>query len=232
MESVIGYGLTVTVSALSERDLRQLDTRALNPALRQITGANSTTRRQVTFAIADIKSAHNHYLLKTANILDRALRGQGTRIQETIRKYLQDRKLWVEPPKLRTQELRSLTGGMFGQGSEQKNKRKQGNNSQEGETDATKSDWRWWILECSWANESRQKGEKGQSIFRAQANETNLDEGLNSLTFQYTNLHNWLDVAVQVLGSVGWNSSCVYEDTLFPPKCQYGAINRRADGAP
>ena len=92
MESVIGYGLTVTVSALSERDLRQLDTRGLNPAERQIAGANSTTRREVMFAMADIKSVRNHYLLKTANIVDRALRAQGTRIQATVRKYLQDKK--------------------------------------------------------------------------------------------------------------------------------------------
>ena len=81
------------------------------------------------------------------------------------------------------------------------------------------------MLDCSWVDGSQPRAKEGQSIFRAQANEINTSEGMKTLTFQYTNLHNWMNVSVQVLGSVGRNSSCVYEDTLFPPRYQYEAIN-------
>ena len=57
MESVIGYGLTNTGSALSRKDFRQWDTRVLNPVARHITGVSPATRREVTSTLADIKSA-------------------------------------------------------------------------------------------------------------------------------------------------------------------------------
>ena len=86
MESVIGFGLTVAGSALSDKGFRQLDSRVLNPAARHIAGVSSTTRREIMFALADIKSVQFHYLLKNANIVDRALRAGGARVRETIKR--------------------------------------------------------------------------------------------------------------------------------------------------
>ena len=40
------------------------------------------------------------------------------------------------------------------------------------------------------------------------------------LIFQYAGLQYWRHVAIRVLTSVGWDPSCVYEDTLCP--CSFG----------
>ena len=78
VEGVIDYGLTVTRSAVSEAEFRQVDARVRNTRARQIAGVSPTTRREVFYAIADLRSAQNRYPLKTANLVDRALRGRGT----------------------------------------------------------------------------------------------------------------------------------------------------------
>ena len=99
--------------------------------------------------------------------------------------------------KIRIQELRSLTGGVFGKGSERENKINQGVRSQEEGKNTMKVKWHWWIMGCNRTEESQGTKKEGLSIFRAQANEIHTDRGMQSLTFQYQNLHNWVDVITQ-----------------------------------
>ena len=81
LESVINYGLTLTGSSISIDDLARLDTMVLNPIARRVRGAGYAIRREVLLALADIRSAQNHYLLKVANVVDRVLRAGGTQAQ-------------------------------------------------------------------------------------------------------------------------------------------------------
>ena len=87
VESVINYGLTIAGSSASEEDMRSLDTRVMNPVARHITGVSPTIRREILYTLADLRSTQNRYLLKVANIIDRALRAKNARIQKTIQKY-------------------------------------------------------------------------------------------------------------------------------------------------
>ena len=51
-------------------------------------GANITTRIESLMFLADVRSALNHYILKTAIVLDRTLRAQGTTAQLNAQKEL------------------------------------------------------------------------------------------------------------------------------------------------
>ena len=83
----------------------------LNPGARQIAGVSPTTRREVIFTLADLRSTQNHFRLKTANIEDRALRAKGSRAQRAIRKYLGGKDHLAEKLEQTAPTLRNLKGG-------------------------------------------------------------------------------------------------------------------------
>ena len=107
----LNYGLTATGRAISEVEFRQVDTKVLNPVARQIAGVSPTTRREVIFTLADLRSTQNHFRLKTANIEDRALRAKGSRAQRAIRKYLGGKDHLAEKLEQTAPTLRNLKGG-------------------------------------------------------------------------------------------------------------------------
>ena len=92
IESLLNYGLTITGSAASMIEFGNIDKKIMNPIARRITGVGYSARREVIYPLADIRSAHNHYLLKVANVMDRTLRARGTQAQKRMLTYLEQNK--------------------------------------------------------------------------------------------------------------------------------------------
>ena len=72
-------------------ELRKIDTTTLNRAARKIIDTNITMRKESTVMLADIRIAHNHFILKSANILDPSPRARGTTGQKTAGELIQER---------------------------------------------------------------------------------------------------------------------------------------------
>ena len=89
IESVIGYGLTLTGSSTTVEDLQQIDTTILIPIARRVTGVGYSIRREVLYSLADMKTTQNRYLQKVANVADRILRAGRTQAQENLRRYFE-----------------------------------------------------------------------------------------------------------------------------------------------
>ena len=95
--SLLNYGLTVTGSAASLEDFEGMGARILNPVARKIAGLGYTIQREVLYTLADVRSAHNHYLLKVANVMDRILRAKGTQPQRRLQQFLESKQRGGEP---------------------------------------------------------------------------------------------------------------------------------------
>ena len=78
----------MTGSAATPADLNSVNTGILNPVARKIAGFGITVRREVLYTLADLQSASNHYLLKTANVFDRTLRAKNTQAQAHLLEFL------------------------------------------------------------------------------------------------------------------------------------------------
>ena len=84
-DAVVGYGPAATGARLSIQGMRKIDTTIRNRAARRINGTNITMRVESMMLLADIQSTYNHYILKSAPILDRILRASGAAAQRTAR---------------------------------------------------------------------------------------------------------------------------------------------------
>ena len=60
----------------------------MNVAARKIVGTNISARREILYTMADVRTAQNHYILKSANLLDRVLRATGTAAQVQAQEYV------------------------------------------------------------------------------------------------------------------------------------------------
>ena len=78
LESLFNYGLVATGSAALGENSGRLATRISNSTSRRVLGMSYSVRREVLWALVDLRSAHNHHLLKVANMFDRILRAEGT----------------------------------------------------------------------------------------------------------------------------------------------------------
>ena len=89
IESILGYGLTLTGSAATMNDLDSIDRCILNPVARRVAGVGMSVRREVLYSLADPRSVQNHYVLKAANVIDRMLRAKGAQAQQHLQQYLE-----------------------------------------------------------------------------------------------------------------------------------------------
>ena len=85
--SVINYGLAMTGPHVPAQECQDLDKVALNPAARTIAGAGFATRRKTLHVMADTMTMINHYILKTANMLDRTLKAEGTYAKTNVEEF-------------------------------------------------------------------------------------------------------------------------------------------------
>ena len=68
-----------------------MDSDVMNKAGRKVIGTGITIRREIMHILADTRTVTNHYLMKTANMVDRVLRAEGTTAQEKLREYINER---------------------------------------------------------------------------------------------------------------------------------------------
>ena len=66
VESVLGYGLSLTGSSTAQEDLVGVDATILNPMARRVTGVGYPARREILYSLADMRPTQNHYLLNVA----------------------------------------------------------------------------------------------------------------------------------------------------------------------
>ena len=90
MESVINYGLAMIGSHASLQECQEIDKATMNPAARRITGTGYTTRRESLHIMADTRPMVNHYLLKSANMIDRIMRAGGTNAEKNLKRFLRE----------------------------------------------------------------------------------------------------------------------------------------------
>ena len=217
IESVIGYGLSLTGSSISVEDMEKMDTVVLNPMARRVTGLGYSARREVLFSLADMRTTQNHYLQKVANVLDRVLRAGGTQAQTNLLQYLstqgmEEEQLWISTENfcdIQEEEKRPSDG---------KEPRKQMTTRREHEEQQPmRTETRWWIpKERKPIKAARQT--QDESIYIPQATELKQSVQAKKMVFQYEGLKDWRQVAIKVLRNVGWTLGCVYNDTLYPNK--------------
>ena len=70
VESVLCYGLATTGAHTNTQELGRVDTMALKRAARRVAGTNITMHIESLMMLAGIRSARNHYALKSANAID------------------------------------------------------------------------------------------------------------------------------------------------------------------
>ena len=229
IESILGYGLTVTGSAATAGDLDSINQCILNPVARRVAGVGMSVRREVLYTLADMKTVHNHFILKAANVMDRILRAKGTQAQHDMQQFLDERqkpwKIWrPDRPLIQikgsdksaiTQENIACWRKSRGKGWWQLNA----------------ANVRWWQLAVVEETTQTQKGEwednmgTDQSIYCAQAAEIDQDPLAEHLVFQFSGLRCWRDVAYKALRSLGWDPTCAFEDTIYPKRGGEGQIN-------
>ena len=89
IESQFNYDLTVTGAATPVEGFESMEKKILNPAARRIAVLGYSVRREIIYALADIRSAHRHFLLKVASVLDRILRACHTQAKKRMLTYMQ-----------------------------------------------------------------------------------------------------------------------------------------------
>ena len=66
-----------------------MDAVIIHKAARRIAGTDTTAKREIINALADVKTAGNHYILQVANRPDRIMRANKTVAQERAKTFLQ-----------------------------------------------------------------------------------------------------------------------------------------------
>ena len=226
IESLFSYGLTVTGSASPLEDFEDIDKQILNPVARRVTGVGFSARREIIYPLADIRSAHNHFLLKVANVLDRTLRARQTQAQKRLRMYTSRamKGLDIWKPEVKFIKMKDPTGSRPPP-------------SEEWISIGNQSGWdmvpkleeiSWWQYNPE-NQESREEGElmeaRETSIYHAQAEEIRIQGDQAGYIFHYDGLKDWRDVALKVLRSVGWTPECVFESTIYPQEMGTNEIN-------
>ena len=79
--SLLKYGYAITGSGITELQLRQLNTRLLNPLARRTVGVGPSARPPVLFAMAGTLTSHNTYIQQCGEMLNRILRANGSSAQ-------------------------------------------------------------------------------------------------------------------------------------------------------
>ena len=181
MESIIGYGLTLTGSSTTVEDLERIDTAALNPIARRVAGAGYSVRREVLYSLADLRTIQNHYLPKVADVLDRVLRAGQTQAQENLQKYLReqglDGQLWAPPGRF------NCIRGAVRQSEEMEQGETMIYHRIRGDKQPNKVETSWRIPEKQGRKETPHHTGEG-SIFAPQAEELRNSTQSQQLTFQ------------------------------------------------
>ena len=89
--SMLRYGLATFGTHTNTQELRRIDATVRNGAARRIIGTNIPAKVKSVTTLAHVWGTRNHYVSKSANILDRVLRAKGATAQKTAKHKLQQR---------------------------------------------------------------------------------------------------------------------------------------------
>ena len=225
IESMVSYGLTVTGSAATPKDVDNMDVQILNPTARRVAGVGMSARREVLYTLADMRTTGNHYLLKTANVFDRSLRAKGTQVQKHLLQFLksrgQEHAIWNDK-----QRLQKLMIHHNEKDNAEKTKGYENPQDSRQVAQINLLETQWWTATGDGDNGDRNQervnteSPETTSIYSAQAPELEGQPEEKTLTFQFAGLRCWREVACKVLQRIGWQPSCVYEDTIFPTEVE------------
>ena len=87
-ESVINYGLPFAGGRFIKKEIQKMDIMCHIRADRKIVSTRITTKREILFAFAEIKTAANHCIRKKADVHGRVLRAHGCAAQMTANRVL------------------------------------------------------------------------------------------------------------------------------------------------
>ena len=226
LESIFSYGLTVTGSAASVEDFESIDKKVFNPVARKVAGVGFPARREIIYTLADIRSAHNHYLLKVANVVDRTLRAGQTQAQRRMCTYL--RNSCMGPDIWRSGREYKQVGGPVWPKTNMGDHWMYLWNKKRWDPALHQHDISWWQQDAELQNQKRQMDAsqcEDNSIFHAQAEEIRALGNKGKYVFQYTGLTDWRSVACRALESIGWTTECAFESTLYPKRMENAGIN-------
>ena len=82
-------GLGSRVLSITTHSL--IDRCALTKAARNTVSTGTTIRREIVHVLADTRSFRNHYILKSANVVDRVLRAQGSSAPKQLKQFISNR---------------------------------------------------------------------------------------------------------------------------------------------
>ena len=210
VESVANSGLATTGGRGGKMALRKTDTAIMNVVAREVVGANMSARKEILYALADVKTAYNHYIFKGANMLDRILRATNTAAQKTAleitkkaypraetggkKKFLH---AWTEITSLRGKES-NLT-----------------ENQQIEQEERPSRHQKYWEVTTNWW-ETRIIHNTQKSILHANEETATLPSEKPELTFQDDNTLTAYERAMTILQSIGWRPMVTFDKTLFP----------------
>ena len=179
------------------------------------------------YTLADLRSAHNHYLLNVANVFDRTLRAKGAQAQKHLKQYLRHKdkhwEIWRAG-----HPCRQLDGPSWNFPRKedfwfwiQQGRARPSN--------IGPAKVRWRLLTQSTPDRCQNSvlgngSQAGNSAYCAQASEIGPEPLAAHLIFQFGGLRFWRDVALKVPKTVGRKSICVYEVTSYPERGSAPAI--------
>ena len=214
VESVANYCLVVTGGHVSQQVLYKIDRSEINVAARKVVGASISAKREILYALAGVRTTHNHYLVKTANMLDRVLRAPNAAAETSA---------WAFINTLRTQldgrviEATISKWQMLGPPTDYRTEGKQ----VDYESKTGESGKAWTLKDCHW--EINTGG--WTSIKRSQAQtiiyQANMDAEATliktpQLLFNRTKGRNAYELAVTILQCIGWYPSLAFDQSIYP----------------
>ena len=204
IESITNYGLAITGTNKELAGLKEIDLKIMHPIARQITGTNRTIRREILYPLADLRAIDNHYVQKTANMLDRTLRPTGTKARSTALEYLREKGIGDnrESGKIRWAKLNKWVTNSYSEKYGGPKKRELLNRIKEIQ-DIN-------IIEKECANNTN-KIKPQESIFWLQAEIFTNNKDTKKLTFQRHQTQNSYEAAASILGATGWTPEVTYE---------------------
>ena len=214
IESVVNYGLATTGSHVGQQILDKIDTGILNNAARKVIGTNIAARREVLYSMADVRTSHNHYVVKTANMLDRALRASNTAAKTNAWGFLDTQYTQTSKEKGKMQECKWKVSQQ--NAAERATKSEKTYKSIPGKEICDISSFAWEATKDRWAEKEQLPTQT--SIYHANIDTAGTLKNTPQLLFKRINGANAYELAASILRYVGWHPSVVFDQPAYPRK--------------
>ena len=215
VESVINYGLAIIGPHLTTQECQEIDKATMNTSARKITGTGYTTRRETLHIMADTRTMTNHFVLKTANMLDRVLRAEGanakTKAEEFTKRYYkqQERRGSTNEEYFWNWKKLETTEEKHDEGNTHWGRKKRNAQYADGQNH------RKW--EANTKNHRKQLEDlEPTSIYHVQDTEFTTNPQTKKLSYEKTVDRNSYHQALRMLKEIGWTPEIPYHSSIFP----------------